>query len=144
MRSAAAARKTFADSKTTLAGIFHAHFATNPVSKVAWAVAFLGLLGATIWNTTMVVTDYLSYPIQTTVTMSYQTSVPFPTVTVCNRNPVQCSKLVNTYFDNKEALAHLLELSGCIETVTQPPLFFEVCTLQTHQFICSILAINTV
>ena len=117
--------KNFAEH-TTLGGLGHSFHAKNWISKLAWILTFTFLGGSTIWNTFYVVHDYLSYPVVTRVKIKYESEVPFPSVTVCNRNPIQCTKLALAYLENEGTLKELMALSGCSKTVTRPPLIYRV------------------
>jgi hypothetical protein len=71
------------------------------------------MVAATIWNTYYVLTDYLSYPVNVNIEVSNQPTVPFPTVTVCNRNPLSCRRLAYAYVAHKDELKDLMYHSGC-------------------------------
>ena len=121
----AAAWKSFVE-KTSLVGLSYINSSTNFFTRGLWILIFIGLVAATAWNTAKVVSEYLSYPVETTVTVESKSTVPFPAVTVCNRNPVPCSKLAKAYFKYPEDLGPLMKTSKCTKTVTNLPLLSEV------------------
>jgi hypothetical protein len=111
---------------TTFGGVIHTHLSPHWAWKTIWVLIVLALFAATCWNCALVILDYWSYPVDTTVTVSYQPSVPFPTVTVCNRNPVSCLKLTFAYIRHPEVLRELMYFSNCWDSVTWVPLVYRL------------------
>ena len=64
----------------------------------------------------------LAFPVGTTVELTDQASIPFPTVTLCNRNPIDCSKLAFAYIRNPAKIRELMTLSNCKDTLSTSPL----------------------
>ena len=99
-----------------IAGLNHAGRTESGVRRFIWVVIFLGGLFATLHSVTSVVEDFLSYPVETTVSFHTPSNViqtnqqinqleiriclffklPFPTVTICNQNRVDCDKVSQT------------------------------------------------
>jgi hypothetical protein len=121
-KSAIASTWTKFAATTTLGGLFQAYESKHVAARVFWVSIFLTLTVATVWNTWKVVSDYLSYPVVTSITATYGTSLPFPMVTVCNRNPIQCPKLAAAYIRHPDELRSLMEYSLCWKTVLHAPL----------------------
>jgi hypothetical protein len=81
------------------------------------------LLGATVWNTHQVASDYLTWPVVTTIRVAdAQQSLPFPSVTVCSMNPVDCTQLAFVYIENQRELNDLMFYSQCHLSLTVDPL----------------------
>jgi hypothetical protein len=86
-----------------------------------WVGITLGFFGITCHLVAQVIKDYLSYPVLTITNVQYERDgLVFPSVTVCNHNPVKCNDL----FRLKTQLPELWEASGCsvsaqIETYVQ-------------------------
>ena len=102
-----------------IVGLSHAGRTESGIRRFIWVVIFLGGLTATLHSITSVVEDFLSYPVETTVAFhtppnvikTYQRiyqvhkqstdklkiptifQIDFPSVTVCNQNRIDCSKL---------------------------------------------------
>jgi hypothetical protein len=117
---------------TTFGGVNHTWVSTPWSWRMSWLLVLSLLLGATFWNTREVVNDYLSWPVLTTIQAANQESIPFPTVTVCNRNPVDCTKLAFAYIKHEEELNDLMYYSQCILTLTMNPLRSRIVSSCTH------------
>ena len=111
---------------TTFGGAIHTYISPRLFWKVTWVVLVVTMVGATIWNTNQVIQDYLGFPVVTTVEIADHQSIPFPTVTLCNRNPVDCTKLAFAYMKYSEDLYALFACSGCMETMTENPLMYRL------------------
>jgi hypothetical protein len=107
---------------TTFGGTIHAWISPRWPWRLSWVVVVMILIGATIWNTREVVIDYLKWPVVTTVQVADQQGIPFPSVTVCNRNPIDCSKLAYAYVKRQDDLNNLMYLSQCHLTLAYDPL----------------------
>jgi hypothetical protein len=107
---------------TTFGGAIHTWVSTGRPWRLSWTAVLTLLLGATFWNTREVVLDYLAWPVLTTIHKAHQESIPFPSVTVCNRNPVECTELAFAYIEHPEKLNNLMYYSQCISTLTTKPL----------------------
>ena len=113
-------------------GILKTFMATSRVMKFFWTFSIIVMLVATIWNTSMIIQDFLDYPVKTEVYESTQGALDFPTVTICNNNPVPCLKLAIAFIRRMRPyfLAALLEASGCLHTIGRDPLIWRlVCEL---------------
>ncbi|CAG0917202.1 unnamed protein product [Notodromas monacha] len=108
--------------RTSLAGIKQIQRAKSQETRVLWVGIFTFLFGFTLWNTLAVGIDFLSFPVTTIVNITSQTKILLPTVTLCNRNPVECSKLVALFLQHPgdEGLKNLLNYSNCLDTVSRP------------------------
>lgn len=60
--------------------------------KLFWFVIFLAGLGGCTYNISLLIGNYFSYNIDTTVSLGYE-KLPFPAVTVCNINPTRSSAI---------------------------------------------------
>jgi hypothetical protein len=106
---------------TTFGGAIHTYVSPHAVWRATWVLIVCFTTSVTIWNSNAIVQDYLTYPVVTTVELADQNSIPYPTVTLCNRNPVDCIKLAFAYIKDPFRLRDLMSLSRCKQTlVTQP------------------------
>ncbi|CAG0918199.1 unnamed protein product [Notodromas monacha] len=117
--------KQFAES-TTLGGVGKINQTTSRPARIIWILIFALLCVITVKNTSEVLIDYFSFPVITDVEYKYQGGVAFPTVTICNRNPIPCSKLAAAYLKYPEELVRVMLLSGCKPSVSKPPLIFKM------------------
>ncbi len=72
--------------ETSIPGLNNAGRAKSYLRCLLWLVVFAGLLYLTVEGFVFVVCDFLSHPYATSTSLSYQPSVQFPSVTVCNHN----------------------------------------------------------
>ena len=81
----------FAD-KTSVQGIIYIKEAGRWASRSVWIFLFLLGTAAVMWQLSDIIRRYLQHPIATTIDIGYST-LEFPTVTVCNMNPLRMSML---------------------------------------------------
>lgn len=81
----------FAD-KTSVQGVIYIKEAGRWASRSMWIFLFLVGTAAVVWQLTAIVQKYMSHPISTKIDIGYS-SLNFPTVTVCNMNPLRLSQL---------------------------------------------------
>lgn len=79
-------------NETTAHGIRHAWNARPMPVRVVWAVIVLGAFGFLVYQYVHVFWTYFSYPVKFRVEMKYG-KLDFPSVTVCNKNPIKQSRL---------------------------------------------------
>ncbi|KAF0293704.1 Acid-sensing ion channel 1 [Amphibalanus amphitrite] len=103
-------------SATGIGGLSHAHGARLPLMRLLWLVLFLVGLALTAIDVRRVVLEYLSSPHVTKTDTKYETTVPFPSVTVCNQNQVDCLLLLKHSMDPRytAVLSRVLTLSDCL------------------------------
>lgn len=79
---------TFIDwcQNSTIAGVSRTVKSKSYVKKLYWITLFLVGVYFTIITTYNVFDDYFLYEVRTTTDLSYETSIPFPAVTICNQN----------------------------------------------------------
>lgn len=111
----------FADT-TTLGGAIHTWVSATWQWRLCWIFVMILLLGATAWNTREVVLDYLAWPVLTNIHKAHQDSVAFPSVTVCNTSPVDCTKLAFAYLEHPREINDIFYYSQCITILTSDPL----------------------
>ena len=70
---------------------------------------FLVEVALTVNSVHEVLTDYLSYPVITCVSLSHARKMTFPAVTICNSNPINCYNLAQL----QDELQALWDMSGC-------------------------------
>jgi hypothetical protein len=107
---------------TTFGGPVHTWVSPLLPWRLSWVFVLILLLAATIWNTREVVLDYFNWPVVTDVSVATEQRIPFPSVTVCNRNPVNCTKLAFAYIRHQDELNDLMYYSQCPLVLTSDPL----------------------
>ena len=78
---------------TSLAGYTQYLSSKNPTSKIFWTILTVLGLFMTIISIERTFRDFLEFDVTTSVTVSGNSSLNFPTVTLCNSNRVNCLKL---------------------------------------------------
>ena len=81
----------FAD-KTSVQGIIYIKEARRWASRSFWIFLFMLGTAAVVWQLIDIVQKYMSHPVSTTIDIGYST-LNFPTVTICNMNPLRKSML---------------------------------------------------
>ncbi|XP_014678934.1 PREDICTED: acid-sensing ion channel 1-like [Priapulus caudatus] len=76
-------------SSTTPHGVNHACGSRLLPARAVWAAITLAFLA---YQHSLVLRRYFSYPVTVKVEMGYS-RLPFPAVTICNKNPVHMSRL---------------------------------------------------
>ena len=64
-----------AADNTSISGAANAVRSEHPVRKACWVFIFIVCLAATVWSVWAVVADYLTYPVDTTITLQHQSRV---------------------------------------------------------------------
>ena len=81
----------FAD-KTSLQGVRYIEDAEHWWSRAIWTALFLSALAVSAWQLYQVFEEFRSYPVSTKIELGYDT-LDFPSVTICNINPLRMSRL---------------------------------------------------
>ena len=122
-------------TNTGIAGLNNAGKSREKIRRAIWMIIFIGGLVGTLHSTVVVVQDMLAFPVDTTVTISRQDNVisviwgicnnsdinllilqiNFPSVTVCNQNRIDCSKLSSII----KACVNLTSTSCSVESETE-------------------------
>ena len=76
---------------TTVHGIVHVFKSKSPVRRILWSIIFLAAAGYCLSNIIDRALHFASSPTSTTVSIELSDSQIFPTVTICNLNPVKRS-----------------------------------------------------
>ena len=103
-------------STTGIGGLSHAHGARLPPLRLLWLGLFVAGLTMTANDVRGVVDEFLLYPHVTKTEARYAVAIPFPAVTVCNQNQVDCLRLLQHSLDarHEATLRRVLLLSGCL------------------------------
>lgn len=72
---------------TSIHGIVHVFKAQSPLRRILWALIFLTASGYCLYNIIERSIHYGNFPTSTAVSVEVNTSLQFPSVTVCNLNP---------------------------------------------------------
>ncbi|XP_040583485.1 epithelial sodium channel subunit gamma-like [Lepeophtheirus salmonis] len=102
--------------KTSIAGLNHAVNSSSHLRRFAWLSIFFILMVFTFQTFLDTVLDFTSYPVLTSVNVTRKFNLPFPAVTICNLNRVQCTNLVYTQYQESEKMK-LSPTNGTIDTV---------------------------
>ena len=79
---------------TSVQGLVQFFASKNVVSKTYWFVIFAVSSIATFGQVYTVFEDYFSYNVVTDVKVIQNSSIDFPSVTICNTNRVHCGNLL--------------------------------------------------
>ena len=79
---------------TSVQGLVQFFASKNVVSKTYWFIIFAVSTIATFGQVYTVFEDYLSYNVVTDVKVIQNSSIDFPSVTICNTNRVHCGNLL--------------------------------------------------
>ena len=105
-------------SETTAHGFGRLASSTSIVEKFVWLACLLAALGYMTYQGIILVSDYLSYPVDVKVELRYTDTLDFPAVVVCNMNTVKKSAvkkaieqgmMVSIYFKKITAAAILCD-----------------------------------
>ena len=79
---------TFIDwcSTTSIAGIGKAVQSKSYFKKTYWTVLFLAGAIITLYQTIDVLDYYFDFDVTTTNDLTFETSLPFPAISICNQN----------------------------------------------------------
>ena len=78
-------------SETTAHGFGRLASSTSTLEKIIWSACLLTALGYMTYQGIILVSDYLSYPVDVKVELKYHEKLDFPAVVVCNMNMVKKS-----------------------------------------------------
>ena len=70
----------------TLHGLQHIFSSRAILRRILWAFFLVMSIGHFSFQCTLLIKKYFSYPVNTKVTLDYETSSEFPAVTICNFN----------------------------------------------------------
>lgn len=63
------------------------------IKKTIWILATTGAVVGLFTNLVIQVEKYFSYPVNVEMTIQHSNDLEFPSITICNMNPVKKSKL---------------------------------------------------
>ena len=96
---------------TSLGGYTQYVASKNPTSKIFWAIlTFLGLF-ITIYSIERNFDDMMAFHVTTSVSVSDNSSLKFPTVTLCNTNRVDCIQLFKKIEICKEVIQQIFTVA---------------------------------
>ena len=85
---------TWYSTFTSVQGLVQYFASKNNVSKVYWFIIFAVASVFTFSNAYVVFEDFFNYPVVTEVKINHNSSIDFPSVTICNANRVHCGNLL--------------------------------------------------
>lgn len=83
--------KRFAE-RTSMQGVSFLSTSRSWYARIIWSCLLLTSLAMLFYHLTYLMQIYYSWPKQTSVSLGFS-PLPFPTITICNTNPVKQSKL---------------------------------------------------
>ncbi|XP_064080080.1 uncharacterized protein LOC135197065 [Macrobrachium nipponense] len=105
---------------TAISGVSNAGRSTYSVLCIIWIAISIAATYRTVIDVIAVITDYQSYPYNTKIQVQHRSEAPFPAVTLCNQNRIDCSKLIDkmlAYSQNdtetSQQLIQLYNVSQC-------------------------------
>ncbi|KAF0300594.1 Acid-sensing ion channel 5 [Amphibalanus amphitrite] len=123
-------------SDTNLAGVNNASRARHPLRRLVWCCLWLAGLVVSLNDVSLLVSDFLTYPVSTSYSIAYDSAVTFPAVTVCNQNSVMCTDLMQQLFAEPDdsLILDLVQRSACLSLIPglcmpMKLMFFELGTL---------------
>ena len=78
---------------TNISGANNAGRSANPVRRFIWVAIFIAGIVGTVWGLLLLIQTYLKYPVITSMTLTHETKVSFPAITICNQNRVNCNNI---------------------------------------------------
>lgn len=78
-------------AETTAHGFGRLASSSSPLEKFIWSVCLLAALSYMTYQGAILVSDFVSYPVDVKVELRYRHTIEFPTVVVCNMNSVRRS-----------------------------------------------------
>ena len=86
---------------TNIGGVSKVFHSKTWLQKLVWAAFFIVFTYFTVKDTFMVFKEYYNWPVVTRIEVESRGNVSFPSVTVCNLNPVDCSALAKIKNDSE-------------------------------------------
>ena len=85
---------TWYSTFTSVQGLVQFFASKNAISKAYWLIILVAATVGTYYNVYVVFDEFLSYPVVTDVKVAQNSSIEFPSVTICNANRVHCGNLL--------------------------------------------------
>ena len=127
---------------TSVQGLVQFFASKNVVSKTYWFVIFAVSTIATFGQVYTVFEDYFSYNVVTDVKVIQNSSIDFPSVTICNTNRVHCGNLLKyaSTCENVSLCLHTFfqvtnHISNCSEIYLKN---FQLCSISDYENIFSL------
>ena len=99
-------------ASTSIGGLYTVADRKSKIQKFIWFAFFAGFLVKTVIDTIGVLDEYYEWPVVTRVELRSDGSVAFPSVSVCNLNPIDCTRLQEVK-ENSARLERLWNESEC-------------------------------
>ena len=95
---------TWYSTFTSVQGLTQFYASNTQLAKTYWGILFLAFSIFTYKNVVQVFEDYFQYDVVTGVHFMRNSSIKFPSVTICNANRVHCGNL-HQYIENCEIVS---------------------------------------
>lgn len=102
--------------ETSFTAVTRIHGAKSIFKRFIWIIVFLSMLAWVTFQITWLLTDYLKYPIDVQIQLESTHELEFPSVTICNLNPIIERKMNNSPF---ESIQHLQRSDELYKLATQ-------------------------
>ncbi|XP_067664680.1 amiloride-sensitive sodium channel subunit gamma-like [Haliotis asinina] len=93
--------------ETSFTALVRIYNATSIVKRLAWLVVFLGMLAWLSVQCYWLLERYFSYPVEVRMDLVAAQELDFPSITVCNLNPLKQSKLHERPYSNLRSFMEL-------------------------------------
>lgn len=89
-------------NETSFTALTRIHKASTVIKKIIWIVILLAMLSWLSLQCFWLFEKYFEYPVEVKIDMISLPKMEFPSVTICNRNPLKKSKVKGSPFENIE------------------------------------------
>ncbi|XP_068237355.1 uncharacterized protein [Palaemon carinicauda] len=119
-------KETFGEffQSTGISGVSNAGHSRHILLAVFWITLSIAASYRTAIDVINVIKDYQSYPYKTQIQVDHRSRAPFPAVTFCNQNRIDCYKIFKTmllYAENDTEtsiqLLRLYQVAQCVEAI---------------------------
>ena len=76
-------------SNSSAHGLPNIYQSNNSLHRFLWIILFFGGVGAVIWQVSLIFLTYIDAPYHVDMELVFQPTLEFPSVTLCNVNPVR-------------------------------------------------------
>ena len=107
---------TWYSTFTSVQGLVQFFASKNAISKAYWLLILAVATVATFVNVLIVFEDFFNYPVVTNVQVTQNSSIDFPSVTICNANRVHCGNLLQ-YVSTCQNVSMYFKITAILELI---------------------------
>lgn len=85
-------------SETSFSPVSHIYKAGSTGKKFIWIFTCLGLTAYMSYQCSNLIINYMKHPSEVDIVLAFASELNFPSVTVCNLNPLRRGKLINSQY----------------------------------------------